>query len=203
MSIWAIVPVKALEESKSRLRHVRTPNQRMELSRTMLLQTLSVLREVKQIERTLVVSKDPTVLDLAVEQGADALEEGGVPALNKGLSQATEFAEESQAEGILVLPADLPLVQASDVQALIEHAQDPPVVVVAPDRRQIGTNALLVAPPGTIEYEFGPDSYNRHLRRAEASGARIKIVELPALGLDVDAPEDLEIYKDYVALIGE
>ena len=203
MNIWAIVPVKALYQSKSRLRTVLTPTQRMELSRSMLAQTLTVLSEISEIERTLVVSADPTVLADAQELGAHALQEAGSPALNKALSQATELAIDAGVEAVLVLPADLPLIQTSDVLAFITCAENPPVVAISPDRRHSGTNALLVAPPGTIEYGFGPNSFDRHLRRVEAAGARIEMVELPALSLDLDAPEDLEIYEDRMALMKE
>ncbi len=203
MSLWAIVPVKALHESKSRLRDVLTPVGRVELTREMLLNTLRELAEVREIERTLVVSADSTVLALARERGAEVIEERGPPSLNKALSQATAVASEMRAEAVLILPADLPLLQAADVRDLIGRAHDPPVVVVSPDRKRSGTNALLMAPPGTIKYGFGPDSFERHVRSAEASGARVEIIELPNLGLDLDAPEDLEIYRDRIALIEE
>ncbi len=203
MSLWAIVPVKALHESKSRLREVLTPDQRVDLSREMLLNTLQVLAELTEIERTLVVSADLTVLALARERGAEIVKEHGSPSLNKALRQATAIASERQAEAVLVLPADLPLLQAVDIRELIGLAHDPPVVVISPDRKRSGTNALLVAPPSTIEYEFGPDSFERYIQRAEASGARVEIIELPTLGLDLDAPEDLEIYQDRIALIKE
>jgi 2-phospho-L-lactate guanylyltransferase len=237
LSLWSIVPVKALHESKSRLRDVLTPDQRVDLSMEMLLNTLRVLVEIPEIERTLVVSADPTVLDLAKEHGAEALEERGSPSLNKALKQSTAHAMDMQVEAVLALPADLPLLRADDVRALIQasqvppivaagdvraliepaqappsvhidgaqgpvdRAQVPPIVVISPDRKRSGTNALLVAPPGTIEYGFGPDSFERHVRSAEASGARTEIIELPTLGLDLDAPEDLEIYQDRIALI--
>ena len=203
MSLWVIVPVKALHESKSRLRDVLTPEQRVDLSQEMLINTLRVLAEVPEIMRTLVVSTDPTVLALAQENGAEALEEIGSPSLNKALIQSTAIASERQAQSVLVLPADLPLIRAEDVRALIEAAPTHPVVAISPDRKRRGTNALLVAPPGTIEYEFGPDSFERHVRSAKASGARVEIIELPTLGLDLDAPEDLEIYQDRIALIKE
>lgn len=198
-----IVPVKALHESKSRLRGVLTPDQRMDLSREMLLNTLQELAELTEIERTLVVSADSTVLALARERGAEVIEERDPPSLNKALRQATALASDMQAEAVLVLPADLPLLLAADVRDLIGRAHDPPVVVVSPDRKRSGTNALLMAPPGAIKYEFGPDSFERHVRSAEASGARAEIIELPNLGLDLDAPEDLEIYQDRIALIKE
>jgi len=201
LSLWAIVPVKALHESKSRLREVLTPDQRVDLSREMLLNTLRELAELTEIERTLVVSADSTVLALARERGAEIIEERGSPSLNKALNQATAIA--NKAEAVLILPADLPLLQAADVRDLIGRAHDPPVVAISPDRKRSGTNALLMAPPGTIKYGFGPDSFERHVRSAEASGARVEIIELPNLGLDLDAPEDLEIYQDRIALIKE
>jgi 2-phospho-L-lactate guanylyltransferase len=97
--------------------------------------------------------------------------------------------------GVLVLPADLPLISPQDVETLISKADQPPVVVIAPDRRRSGTNALLAIPPGLIEYDFGPDSFQRHLDRAEQAGVRVEVCELPSLGLDVDIPEDLEILR--------
>ena len=203
MSLWAIVPVKALHESKSRLRDVLTPVARVELTREMLLNTLQVLAEVPEIERTLVVSADSSVLALARESGAEVVDERGSPSLNKSLNQATAIASERRAEAVLILPADLPLLKAADVLDLIVRAHDPPVVIVSPDRKRNGTNALFVAPPGTIEYEFGPDSFEHHVRSAEASGARVEIIELPTIALDLDAPEDLEIYQDRIALIKE
>ncbi len=76
---------------------------------------------------------------------------------------------------------------------MLERVETPPVVVVAPDRRRQGTNALLVCPAGLIEYDFGPGSFQRHCKRAREAGARLEILELPSLALDMDLPEDLEL----------
>ncbi|MEW6240893.1 MAG: NTP transferase domain-containing protein, partial [Chloroflexota bacterium] len=95
--------------------------------------------------------------------------------------------------GVLVLPADLPLLTREDIQSLLEHATNPPVVVIAPDRHQKGTNALLISPSGLIEYDFGENSFKRHCERAKKAGARLEIVNLPSLGLDLDLPADLDI----------
>jgi 2-phospho-L-lactate guanylyltransferase len=78
---------------------------------------------------------------------------------------------------------------------MLEKVQNPPVVVVAPDRHHQGTNALLVCPVGLIDYDFGPDSFQRHCDRAQEAGARLEICELPSLALDVDLPEDLDLVE--------
>ena len=76
---------------------------------------------------------------------------------------------------------------------MLDRANEPPVVVVSPDRHRQGTNALLVSPAGLIEYDFGPGSFQRHCERAIKAGARLEVCELPSLALDVDHPEDLEV----------
>jgi 2-phospho-L-lactate guanylyltransferase len=95
----------------------------------------------------------------------------------------------------LVLPADLPLISREDILTLIERASEPPVVVIAPDRHGKGTNALLISPAGLIEYDFGENSFQRHCERVGQAGARLEIVNLPSLGLDLDLPEDLELIR--------
>ena len=203
MSLWAVVPVKALAEAKSRLNEVLNPQQREDLTRQMLAHTIEVLAEEQQVENTIVVSADPDVLTLARELGAQALGEWGTPSLNGALRQAVELAERSGVTSVLILPADIPMLQASDVRAVIDALQGPPAVVIAPDRKHKGTNALLLAPPGTLEFAFGPDSFDRHHRLAAESGAKIEIVDLPTLSLDLDTPADLDVYKDRIELIKE
>jgi 2-phospho-L-lactate guanylyltransferase len=191
VTIWAIVPVKPLRRAKSRLSEVLSREDRSELSQQMLTHTLEVLGEINSIERTLVVSRDSRALALARKLGARTVTERGSPQLNRALIRATLVARRYSVSAVLVLPADLPLLTREDVETLIEKASDPPVVVIAPDRRGSGTNALLSSPPGLIEYAFGPESFPSHVERARKAGARVEICELPSLALDVDLPDDL------------
>jgi 2-phospho-L-lactate guanylyltransferase len=73
-------------------------------------------------------------------------------------------------------------------------------VVIAPDRREEGTNALLICPAGLIEYDFGPGSFKRHCERARQAGAKLEVVNLPSLSLDLDLPEDLEMVVEMEGL---
>jgi 2-phospho-L-lactate guanylyltransferase len=123
------------------------------------------------------------------------VQEDGQPHLNTALQRATIVAQVYATGGVLILPADLPLVTREDIQTLLDRAVKPPVVVIAPDRHGRGTNALLISPAGLIEYDFGENSFQRHCERANRAGARLEIVELPSLGLDLDVPEDYEIVK--------
>lgn len=196
MTIWAIVPVKPLRRGKSRLAGTLSEDERAELNQSLLQHTLNVLTNIKELEQVLVVSRDPHALTIARQYGARTVREDGQPQLNMALTRATVVAKVHATRGVLILPADLPLISQEDVLTLIEKAGEPPVVVIAPDRHGKGTNALLISPSGLIEYDFGDNSFQRHCERARQTGARLEIVDLPSLGLDLDLPEDLEIIRE-------
>jgi 2-phospho-L-lactate guanylyltransferase len=195
MTLWAIVPVKPLRRGKSRLAGALSEDERTELNRNLLQNTLKTLSELKELEEVLVISRDPAALTIARNYGARTVREDGQPELNTALKRATVIAQVYATRGVLVLPADLPLISRDDVQTLIQRAFDPPVIVIAPDRHEKGTNALLISPSGLIEYDFGENSFQRHCARAKNAGARLEIVNLPSLGLDLDLPEDLELIR--------
>ncbi|HNN14718.1 MAG TPA: 2-phospho-L-lactate guanylyltransferase [Anaerolineales bacterium] len=195
MSLWAIVPVKPLRRGKSRLSGTLNEDERAALNEEMLERTLKTLSALKEVDQVLVVSRDPHALTIARNYGAKTVQEDGQPHLNTALTRATVVAQVHATQGVLILPVDLPLLTADDVLALIDKAIKPPVVVIAPDRHNKGTNALLMVPAGLIDYEYGEDSFKRHCELAKKAGARLEVVELPSLGLDLDLPEDLEIIR--------
>lgn len=195
MTIWAIVPVKPLQRGKSRLAEVLGTSERRALNRRLLERTIRTLMQLSEVEQVLVVSRDSAALALARELGARTVQEDGAPSLNTALTRATLVAQVHGSRGVLVIPADLPLLAEEDLEALLLRAIDPPVVVIAPDRHRRGTNALLLSPADLITYDFGGQSFVRHCERARRAGARLEIIELPSLGLDLDWPEDLELVR--------
>ena len=192
MTLWAIVPVKPLRHGKSRLAEMLSEDERTDLNRRLLVHTLTILGSIPEIEHILVISRDPAALSLARNHGARTVQENGTPQLNVALARATVVVKNYHTHGVLIVPADLPLLTPEDVRLMLDHATAPPVVVVAPDRHKEGTNCLLICPVGLIEYEFGPGSFQKHCAQAIRAGARLEIVDLPSLALDMDLPEDLD-----------
>lgn len=196
MALWAIVPVKPLNRNNSRLSSVLSNDERSELNLRLLVQTINTLKSAPEIENILVISRDNQTLSVARKYGAQTVLEQRDSELNVSLERATIVAKTYTTRGILILPADLPLLTKADINRLLEKVNDPPVVVVVPDRNRIGTNALVVCPAGLIEYEFGHGSFERHCWRAREAGARLEICELPSLALDMDLPEDLKLIEE-------
>jgi 2-phospho-L-lactate guanylyltransferase len=197
MTIWAIVPVKPLRLGKSRLSGVLSDDERAVLNRMFLEQTLEILRTTPTVAQTLVVSRDPAALAIAREYGARTVLEDGNPNLNSALNRATMLAKNFAPHGILILPADLPLLTQADLLEFFECACKTPCVVITPDRHELGTNALLMSPGGLIPYEFGIGSFTRHCESAKNAGAELKIVRNTHIELDLDTPEDLVLLKQF------
>ena len=160
----------------------------------MFRHVLSVTSTVQQVTGVLVISRDTKALAIAREMGAKTLQEGTLSNLNPALLRATMVVRSWRADSVLVLPADLPFINAEDLRDMIQLATDRSVVI-ATDRNRDGTNALLVRPPGAIEYDYGSGSFLRHIRLAQAAGLRVKDFHSDRLALDIDVPEDLREYQ--------
>lgn len=199
--LWAVLPVKAWSEAKRRLSPVLGAGEREELARSMLDDVLAAIAGVPAITGTLAVTADDVAATYLEVAGCEVLAESR-RGLNRALGTA---AEELQGRGeatMLVLPIDLPLVTAGDLEELRarhletrrsrEGEQAPrAAVTVVPDRFRSGTNALVCSPPGCIPFRFGDGSFHAHLREAERAGAAHSSIVLGNLGLDVDHPDDL------------
>ena len=94
------------------------------------------------------------------------------------------------------MPADIPLLRVRDLENMLELSNGEPEIIIAPDRFERGTNALLVRPPGLIPYRYGGSSFARHVAEAEAVGVAVQVYRSFSLGLDLDTPTDLEIYRE-------
>jgi 2-phospho-L-lactate guanylyltransferase len=90
----------------------------------------------------------------------------------------------------LVIPGDIPLIQASELEQIFLRApEEGSLLVPAADGR--GTNAAFRRPPDLFPLRFGNDSFQPHLAVARATGKPCEVLHLPRIALDVDSPEDL------------
>lgn len=218
MDVFAVIPVGSLERAKSRLGAALDPEERHDLVLRLLARTVDACRTAPSIAGTLVVSPDPAALAEAERNGATPVlqHENG---LNEGLREARDLAAAAGADAILILPADLPLITADAIEELItaasrghvggarhldaaghldasrERPADTPTVVLVSDRHGRGTNALLIAPPDTIEPCFGGDSAAAHRAQAMAAGAQLRELGGP-LTLDLDTTDDLLLAEE-------
>jgi 2-phospho-L-lactate guanylyltransferase len=190
--MMTVIPAKPLRQAKSRLALVLTVEQRMALSRRLLRRTVHLAQQAGPV---VVISSDPVVRKLAKQAGAWALVEQP-RGLNPAVAQAACWVAAQGGESVLILPADLPCLTATDLQNISELGQLSPAVVVAPCRRESGTNALLLSPPTVISPAFGLNSFQHHLAAAELAGLTPVVYRSYSVGFDIDLPEDLQLLKN-------
>ena len=198
MSLWAVIPVKPLKNAKSRLSAVLPPPQRYELAQAMLRHVLSVATAVQAMTGVIVISRDTKALAIAREMGAKTIQESALSDLNPALMRATAVVKSWRADAALILPADLPFIHADDLRAMIQLSRAPSIVIAA-DKHRDGTNALLVRPPGVIEYAYGSGSFQKHIDRARRAGIDALPFHSDRLALDIDVPQDLAVYQQILA----
>lgn len=191
--LTVIVPVKPLEEGKSRLRPLLSPEERRTLNGMFLRRTLAVAEELAGTGATIVVSRSEEVLTLAARRSMVALPEEPGCELNGALEQASRVARCRGAAGILILPVDLPLATPSAIRRVIadHHGRIEARCVLVSDRTGFGTNLLFQTPPALERYSYGAGSLQLHRGAAEQAGLSTVIRRDPDLAFDIDRPEDL------------
>jgi 2-phospho-L-lactate guanylyltransferase len=189
VSVFAVVPVKDLWGTKSRLKPILNPGARAGLTIYMMGRVVSAIRDAG-VENVCVVSPDPIVLDEVLKRGATPLlqESRG---LNPALEEGRRWAMEHGGSSLLILPADLPLLDPEDVRAVLDGIGEEDSIVIAPDGTRSGTNALMLRPADALPFSFGPGSYEAHLQAARERGLAIRVCERPRLAFDLDTTEDL------------
>ncbi len=191
MNLVVVVPIKELEQAKSRLGEALDPEERVALAVGMLRRTLRVVTETGVVTNLAVVTPDDAVFAIACEMGVAAIRQH-TGDLNAALELGREWATQQHADALLVLPADLPLLCSEDISALRDMSTRSSVVI-APDWTGSGTNALLLRPPDAIGFHFGPGSYQLHLAAAVLAGLPIYTYRSPRTERDLDTPPDIEV----------
>ncbi|HEV8189986.1 MAG TPA: 2-phospho-L-lactate guanylyltransferase [Ktedonobacterales bacterium] len=190
---FALVPLNASAASKTRLRVALHDSEREALTRWLAARVLSAITASCAVPRTAVVSPDPNVLKWVQGFGAvPLLQQTGE--LNDGLELGRRWAVREGAGALLVVLGDLPLLRQDEVTELVrlgQGADSQHKAVLAPDREEHGTNALLQRPAELVPFAFGEGSFQRHRELIRTAGAGVAIYRSPGTSFDVDMPLDL------------
>jgi 2-phospho-L-lactate/phosphoenolpyruvate guanylyltransferase len=184
-----LVPVKDLANAKQRLSPMLPQSARTELAQAMLRDVLEAVAEFGSDDVSLVTS-DSFALDLAGSHGFEIIRDDSNLSETDAVAMATRVCEARGIQATLVIPADIPLINASEIESIYKNApQMGSVLVPAHDSR--GTNAILRRPAALFALRFGDDSFAPHLGAAKATGKPCVVLSLAGIGLDIDTPEDL------------
>jgi len=193
----ALIPVKRLEESKSRLLPQLPDARRQALTLAMLEDLIESLSQTSGIDKIAVTTPDAIVAERARAAGAEILMRAE-PGLNSALEdgrQRLQASDSAKSDGFLIVLGDVAGALPEDFSKLLDAAarSESPGVWLAPSSDG-GTSALLQRPANAIPCCFGRDSAKRHREAADEADIPYFEIELASLSIDLDHPEDLEAF---------
>jgi len=200
MKVTALIPVKGFCNAKQRLSPLLDTAEREQLAEAMFRDVLRQAVRARRLVETVVVTGDDKVAEIAVSLNACVIRE---PA-EKGETNAVDFARRhlktAGCEAVLIVPGDMPLIQAEDIEQILAQVPEgakAPFALLVPSHDRLGTNALLLAPPDLIKLRFGYDSFSYHMSQVSAQGLPMRFFENERIALDIDEPGDLEKFLSF------
>jgi 2-phospho-L-lactate guanylyltransferase len=176
-----LVPVKSFARAKVRLAPTLEPDQRADLARRMAARVVAAAGALP----VWVVCDDDEVAAWARARAASVIWTPGL-GLNGAVQAGVAHLAKEGAVEVVVAHGDLPL--ADDLGRLAGF----PGLTLVPDRRDDGTNVLVVPTGVGFTFSYGPSSFARHRAEADRLALPYRVLRDPRLGWDVDVPADLE-----------
>jgi 2-phospho-L-lactate/phosphoenolpyruvate guanylyltransferase len=192
--LWAVVPVKWLDRTKRRLTPLLAGHERVALARAMLEDVLCALTRAHSLAGVMVVTADAAAAAVAHEAGALVIADMDNAGMTAAVMVAARRLQGMGREGMLVVPADVPLITPADIETILTAHRAVPSVTLVPASIDGGTNALACSPPDVIPFCFGRDSFRRHREAARARGFEPAVLRLDRVGHDIDRPGDLDAF---------
>jgi len=186
-----LVPIKNTSSAKQRLAAVLDQPSRTALAQAMIYDVLTALHNWNTHPPVAVVTSDLYAVTLAKEYAFEVIPDPDNPGETGAIEMATRICVEHGIESTLVIPADIPLIEAWELEEILKHAPaEGSVLVPAADGR--GTNAAFRRPANLFPLRFGNDSFKPHHAAAQATGKPCVVLNFAGIALDVDNPEDLQ-----------
>ncbi len=192
---WAVVPVKPFSTAKLRLAAILDADERAQLARVMLEDVLdAIAASGDRLAGLIVLTADEDAAAIARTFDAVVLDETVPAGLNAALAMAAEYLAGDPSTSMLVIPGDLPHLSVDAILQMIDLLDAPRSVALLPASGDGGTNLFACRPVDVIPPSFGPSSFERHSRAAHRAGIAPNVLVLPALGQDIDRPDDLAAF---------
>jgi len=190
--MWAVIPIKNVNEAKHRLSSFLNPNERRELFVAMFEDVLTTVMAVPDFQEVAVATVCPMARELAKRHGASVLSTERDEGQTAAVARTAAALEAEGIESMLMLPGDVPLVTVKEIRTVLDMHGDAPAMTIVPARDEQGSNCVALSPPTAAPLRFGANSYFPHLDTARKLGLELHTPKLPGIGLDIDTPEDLK-----------
>lgn len=188
-----LIPIKDPANAKTRLSQTLSPDERRRLAWAMFEDVSRAASRATKPDRVVMATSYGPAIERAQQLGWDVLIEQSQQSESASVDWASRALAERGFDSVMRLPADLPLVQAEDIDELLSKELRAPAALIVPSREGTGTNAIIRTPPALFPSRFGPNSLALHKDEAARAGVECVIIHNARIALDIDEPADLEL----------
>ena len=193
--MWAIIPINEFSRSFTRLSSVLDLEQRMELAKNLSSRLIQILLRVDEVEKIVLFTCEKNWPGEMQHSRLVLRKDEDKKPLKQKIDSVADWAYGSGAKKMMYLSIDLPIVEKKDITQIIDSHKHGLTLVQA--KKDGGTNALIADLPRKINFQFGADSFRKHLEAAKLEKLKTNIQSTEGLSFDLDDHDDWEFLIKY------
>ena len=195
-----LIPMRSLNEGKTRLSNLLSPNKREKLIKLLFTQLLKKLKTLKNqspliFSDILVITPCDEVEKISKDFHVLVLKEQSLNGLNSAVKKGIYWSSENLYDSSLILPGDIIDPETEDIKKILQMGKKSRNSMVICPSTDFGTNALFLSLPTRLNFKFGPNSFFEHQKEAKKISIRSIIAPVDSLKDDLDTGKDLEKFK--------
>ena len=195
-----LIPMRSLNEGKTRLSNLLSPNKREKLIKLLFTQLLKKLKTLKNqspliFSDILVITPCEEVEKISKDFHVQVLKEESLNGLNSAVKKGIYWSSENLYDSSLILPGDIIDPETEDIKKILDMGRKARNSMVICPSTDFGTNALYLSLPTRLNFKFGPNSFFEHQKEAKKISIRSIIAPVDSLKDDLDTGKDLEKFK--------
>tara|TARA_B100001996_G_scaffold330272_1_gene278357 strand:+ start:5049 stop:5660 length:612 start_codon:yes stop_codon:yes gene_type:complete len=193
--MWAIIPINEFSRSFTRLSSILDLEQRTKLAKNLSSALIHLLLAVDEIEKVILFTSEKNWPSEIQHSKLVLKKDEEKKPLKQKIDSVADWAHGLGAKKMIYLSIDLPLVEKKDITQIIGSHKNGLTLVEA--KKDGGTNALISDLPRKINFQFGTDSFRKHLGAAKLRGLKTNIQSVEGLSFDLDDQDDWELLIKY------
>ena len=191
--MWAVIPINSFLKTMTRLSKILDQNKRIELTKMMADQMINYLTDIPEIEKIVMLTNESQWVKTYQNNKIIHCEDKASISLKENINHTADWLHQQGVKRMLYVSIDLPFVLKDDLIEIIEqHTQGLTIVEAKKDG---GTNSLIIDLSYSMKFQFGKNSFERHIKKAKSLGIETKVLQIEGLSFDLDSVDD---WKDLI-----
>jgi 2-phospho-L-lactate guanylyltransferase len=192
--MWTIIPINNFTRSFGRLSPILNQDERIQLAKYLSTRLIHILVELKGIQKVMILTSETNWSKTIKHPKLVIHKEKSNKAFKSKINAAADWAYEMGAKQLMYLSIDIPLVEKKDIKEMIDSHNGGLTIVEA--KKDGGTNALICELPRRFGFQFGLNSFLKHLKAAELKKVDTNIQYIDGLSFDLDDQDDWEYFLE-------